>query len=55
MKGEDGQKLVAMQNGCICCTLREDLVNQVSELAASENNFEYLLIESTGEQARVIT
>ena len=42
------EKLVEMSNGCICCTLREDLVTQVSELAASESKFEYLLIESTG-------
>ena len=36
-----------MTNGCICCTLREDLLNQVRELAY-ENRFDYLLIESTG-------
>ena len=33
-----------MQNGCICCTLREDLLEQVSELANS-NEYDYLLIE----------
>lgn len=36
-----------MSNGCICCTLREDLWEQVSSLAA-ENAFDYLIIESTG-------
>eukprot|EP00931_Biecheleriopsis_adriatica_P039385 TRINITY_DN22524_c0_g2_i2.p1 TRINITY_DN22524_c0_g2~~TRINITY_DN22524_c0_g2_i2.p1 ORF type:complete len:614 (+),score=129.83 TRINITY_DN22524_c0_g2_i2:30-1871(+) len=41
-------KLVSLQNGCICCTLREDLVEQVSEIASAEEKFDYLLIESTG-------
>jgi len=41
------ETLVEMSNGCICCTLRDDLLDEVNRLAA-ENRFDYLLIESTG-------
>jgi G3E family GTPase len=41
------EKLVEMTNGCICCTLRDDLLKEVSRLAR-EDRFDYLLIESTG-------
>ena len=41
------EKLIEMSNGCICCTLREDLLEEVSRLAR-DGRFDYLLIESTG-------
>lgn len=44
-RGEE--RLVEFSNGCICCTLREDLLKEVAELAGS-GRYDYLLIESTG-------
>ncbi len=44
-RGED--RFVELTNGCICCTLREDLVDSVGELASSDR-FDHIVIESTG-------
>ena len=41
------EQLVEMSNGCICCTLREDLLHEVGKLAR-QNRFDHLVIESTG-------
>ena len=41
------EKMIELQNGCICCTLREDLLTSLSALAA-ENRFDHVLIESSG-------
>ncbi|NTF31732.1 GTP-binding protein [Rhizobium skierniewicense] len=41
------EQLVEMTNGCICCTLRDDLLDEVRQLA-EQDRFDYLLIESTG-------
>ncbi len=41
------ERLIEMANGCICCTLRDDLLDEVTSLAA-EGRFDYLLIEATG-------
>jgi G3E family GTPase len=41
------EKMIEMSNGCICCTLREDLLLEVNRLA-QQGRFDYLVIESTG-------
>ncbi|WP_337567875.1 CobW family GTP-binding protein [Prevotella sp.] len=45
--GEGDDSLVALQNGCICCTLKMDLVQQLSEIVA-QNRFDYIVIEASG-------
>ena len=45
--GQTDDSLVALQNGCICCTLKMDLVAQISELTASRK-FDYIVIEASG-------
>ena len=41
------EQILELQNGCICCTLRKDLLDEVTNLA-KQNKFDYLIIESTG-------
>lgn len=45
--GKDSGDLVALQNGCICCTLKMDLVEQLSDIVAT-HNFDYIVIEASG-------
>ena len=45
--GSKEESLVALQNGCICCTLKMDLIEQLSELCAM-NRFDYIVIEASG-------
>lgn len=45
--GEGDDSLVALQNGCICCTLKMDLVQQLSEIVA-QDRFDYIVIEASG-------
>jgi len=45
--GQSDDSLVALQNGCICCTLKMDLVNQLTELT-SQRRFDYIVIEASG-------
>ena len=44
---QEGAEMVEMHNGCICCTLRGDLLKTVKSLS-QENKYDYLVIESTG-------
>lgn len=45
--GQNDDSLVALQNGCICCTLKMDLVKQISEII-SQKRFDYIVIEASG-------
>lgn len=45
--GQQDESLVPLQNGCICCTLKMDLVQQLSDLV-SEQRFDYIVIEASG-------
>lgn len=45
--GTQDDSLVALQNGCICCTLKTDLMNQITELIGM-NRFDYIVIEASG-------
>jgi G3E family GTPase len=42
------EKVVQMQNGCICCTLRSDLLTELARLAWNEDGFDHVVIESSG-------
>ena len=42
------EKMVELSNGCICCTLREDLLEEIKKLGQSEKKYDCLIIESTG-------
>jgi len=42
------REIVSLQNGCICCTLRGDLIREIARIRDSESKFDYVLIESTG-------
>ncbi|KAI4849150.1 cobW-domain-containing protein [Aureobasidium sp. EXF-8845] len=46
-KGREAEKMIAMQNGCICCTLRGDFVIELAKMAKA-GEYDYVLIESTG-------
>lgn len=45
--GKSDESLVALQNGCICCTLKVDLINQIRDIAL-QDRFDYLVIEASG-------
>lgn len=42
------EKVIQMQNGCICCTLRSDLLTELARLAWSDAGFDHVVIESSG-------
>lgn len=43
------EKLIALSNGCICCTLRGDLLSELIELS-EQHSFDYVMIESSGSE-----
>ena len=45
--GQSDDSLVALQNGCICCTLKMDLIQQLNDLV-NQNRFDYIVIEASG-------
>lgn len=45
--GKKDENLVALQNGCICCTLRQDLIEQIHEIV-KQNKFDHIIIEASG-------
>lgn len=45
------EKVIALQNGCICCTLRQDLLSELVELS-EKHAFDYVIIESSGSESR---
>jgi G3E family GTPase len=45
--GQSDDSLVALQNGCICCTLKMDLIQQLTDLV-NQNRFDYIVIEASG-------
>eukprot|EP01083_Nonionella_stella_P261118 889463_1 len=42
------REIISLQNGCICCTLRGDLIREIARIRESKSKFDYVLIESTG-------
>jgi G3E family GTPase len=42
------EKVIQMQNGCICCTLRGDLLTELARLAWNEEGFDHVIVESSG-------
>ena len=47
-KAFDEDSVFEMQNGCICCTLREDLLQSLASIAADPKDFDYAIVESSG-------
>lgn len=42
------EKMVELQNGCICCTLRDDLIEEITNIANSEHTYDVIIIEASG-------